>query len=772
MTRLNFPLDNGLPVREEAEVSVFAVRQMGSLSGDGRLSFLIDFPLPSLSWRIPMFQSSPMFRNGLLAASMAALLLIPVTGAAQAPEGSITPYLSAEERQIYRRAFDATLKRDWAQAQSLSLQGRDPAARRLIHWRFLLGENSGASFVEIDAFLKNNPDWPSRNLLLTRAEQAMPATLAPAEIVAWFAGRAPKTGIGKIRLGHALIESRQTEAGREMIRSAWTTNMLQSDQESWVLAQYGNLLTPALHAARLDGQIWRDETSAAKRQMARVDADAKRIAEARLALREAPTRGLILARTLPGRLASNPGLQFDMARVYRARGDTETAAGLLQQVAVVENKTHPEKMWNELNITARQAVGEGKFRLAYKLTSNSGLSDGGAFADAEFFAGWVALTYLKEPRAALTHFQRLASGVSRPISLSRAYFWSGRAAEAMGDRAGALDYYRKGGQFGETFYGQLALSQAEAQPTLRLQDATPQRRSRSHKFDGEELVRTMRVLADLGEEPLLRLFANHYVGLNPDIEHMAHLAQLMVDNGNPEIAVRVAKQAGYQSISLLSYAFPVVAVPPHLGAGATPEAPLVLGLIRQETEFDFNPVSRAGAMGIMQLMPATARRMAAELGLGYDQKRLLTDTRYNMQLGMLELQKQLDNWGGSYILAAAAYNAGPGNVRKWVAKFGDPRDGTIDPVNWIENIPFGETRNYVQRVLENVQVYRNRLAGADQPMRIMADLFRPSLPRDFAQTVPPVPVVSAATQPGQIVPQPKSMAGFGLGIPLPQQKPD
>jgi soluble lytic murein transglycosylase len=259
----------------------------------------------------------------------------------------------------------------------------------------------------------------------------------------------------------------------------------------------------------------------------------------------------------------------------------------------------------------------------------------------------------------------------------------------------------------------------------------------------------MRVLADLGEEHLLRLFANAAVGSDPAAGRASRVAQLMIDLGYPEIAVRAAKQAGYGGVLLLNYSFPVVEVPAYRGEGAAPETPLVLALIRQETEFDPNAVSPAGALGIMQVMPATGKKMAKQIGIAYDRDNLLYDTKYNMQFGMAELQAQLDNWGGSYVLAIAAYNAGPGNVRKWIAQFGDPRTPGVDPVDWIESIPYGETRNYVQRVLENVEVYRNRLAGADQPSRILADLYRPNPPR--------VSVLA-------YVPPPQA-------VPVPQKKP-
>jgi soluble lytic murein transglycosylase len=647
-------------------------------------------------------------------------------------------YLSDSDRALYKRAFEAAGRKDWTNAQALAIQGHDPTARRIIQWRYLLDPDSGAGFAEISGFIKNNPNWPLQGVLQSRAEQAIADDMAPQAVIQWFDGRAPNTGIGKIRLGHAMIATGRATAGAALIRSAWSTNSLQSDQEAYVIRNHGDLLTPDLEAERLDSLLWHDDESGAKRELPRAPDDAKDVAKVRLALRHNPKTGIRLAAQLPARLSSRPGLMFDLAKAYRGRDETEKAANILLRVAALENKKWPGKMWGELNLTARQAVGEGKYRTAYRLVSDTGLTDGSAFADAEFFAGWIALHFLNDPKSALAHFQKLEAGVSRPISKSRAYFWEGRAAEAGGDAAMAALYYQKGAAYPDTYYGQLALTHISPTPVLHLPDASVPPAVARAQIEDTEMTRAIRVLADLGEEHLLRLFANAYVGPEPDAKSASRLAQSMTDLGYPEVAVRAAKQAGYGGVLLLNYLFPVVDVPAYKGEGAAPETPLVLALIRQETEFDPNAVSGAGALGIMQMMPATAKKMARIAGIPYDQHSLLYDTAYNMQLGMGELQHQLDNWGGSYILAIAAYNAGPTNVRRWVKQFGDPRTPGIDPVDWIESIPFGETRNYVQRVIENIQVYRNRLAGADQPSRILADIYRPNPPRaSVLKYVPP-----------------------------------
>jgi len=680
---------------------------------------------------------------GLVAGVLSVSALAEVT-----PERTSTVhYLSDADRALYKRAFDAAAKKNWGDAQTIAMQGHDATARRIIQWRYLLDPDSGAGFAEISGFMKNNPGWPSQGVLQSRAEQAIPDDMAPQAVIQWFNGREPNTGIGKIKLGHAMIAAGQVTKGSDLIRSAWGENSLQSDQEAFVIRNHGDLLTPALEAQRLDSLLWRDDEGGAKRQLARAPDDAQRVAKVRLALRNNPKTGIRLADALPARLASDPGVLFDLAKARRDRDETETAAGLLLRVAAQENKTWPGKMWGELNITARQAVNERKYRTAYRLVSDSGLTDGAAFADAEFFAGWIALHFLNEPKTALGHFQKLETGVSRPISKSRAYFWEGRAAEAGGDLALAGHYYQQAALISDTYYGQLALTHIDQTPVLHLPDASVPAAAVRAQIEDSEMVRAIRVLADLGEEHLLRLFANAYVGPTPDAASASRLSQLMVDLGYPEVAVRAAKQAGYGGVLLLNYSFPVADVPPYKGDGAAPETPLVLALIRQETEFDPNAVSGAGALGIMQVMPDTGRKMARMAGVDFNQSSLLYDTKYNMQLGMGELQHQLDNWGGSYILAIAAYNAGPSNVKRWIAQFGDPRTSGIDPVDWVESIPFGETRNYVQRVIENVQIYRNRLAGADQPSRILADLYRPNPPQASVLKFTPPPLKDLPPEP-------------------------
>lgn len=687
----------------------------------------------------------------------------PTSGPSPERRPSLIHALSPADHDLYDKAFDAGDRGDWTAARGLADQGHDPIARRIVIWRYLTAKHGGAGFEEIARFLREHPDWPLRRILFIRAEQAMPATLPSSTVLAWFGDRKPATGIGAIRLGEALLAGGRRDEGRAMIRTAWITGSFDVDQELEIIRRHGDILTPAVDAQRLDRLIWRGDLAAARRELSRVDSQTQRLAQVRMALRTNPKAGERMLAGLPQTLKNNPGVIFDSARVLRRSGGSDAVPDLLVKAPTRQMaRIDPGHWWGELSIAARQAMKDGSYATAYRLVSDTGLDAGTQFADAEFMAGWIALRYLHDPAKALAHFRQLAAGVTRPISLGRAHYWTGRAYEALGNVAAAVHAYRLAAKNPQTFYGQLALTRLQPKPRLHLKNSRTDIARVRTAYEKDELTRAIRILADLGEERFLRLFAVHAVEVHPDAGHIALLASDLVRLGFRDVAVRVAKSASYNGIDLLDYSHPLIALPGYRGPGAAPDRALVLGLIRQETEFNADAVSRVGARGIMQLMPSTARRMARLAGLPYRRAHLTTDTHYNIQLGMTELSTDLSDWNGSYILAAAAYNAGGGNVRKWIATYGDPRSAGVDPIDWIEQIPYSETRNYVQRVIENTEVYRNRLAGRSQPLRILADLYRPNRP----------PHREALRVPAQLTPLPAAHMPPPTDVPRPAFRPD
>ena len=676
---------------------------------------------------------SGLTRNG----GVVAMQPIP-DGSSAAPGGLPGPrpsrirVLAMADHDLFVRAFEAAERGDWAGARGLAAQGHNATARRLLEWRFALDRDSGASFAEIDTAMRDTESksaagtWPLRGTLQARAEAQIAPDMPAAAILAWFAARTPNSSIGKIRLGEALLATGEAARGAALIRAGWSDGSFDLPTEQAILQKDSALLTQENDRARLDALLWRGEISAAKRQVSRVDAATADIANGRIALASV---GLPKAEALMNTLKDNPdpNLLFDWSRALRlADRDNEAHALLLRIPATDLAKNHTARWWAEVNVQARDALASANPKLAYDLVQHAGLASGDQYVEQQFLAGFIALRFLKEPTSALAAFQNLDAAVSRPISKSRAKYWLGRTYEAQGDMAGARAQYRLAANYPETFYGQLALARIDAAPSLRLSDTGVEALSTA-ELDGDALMGEIKILAELGQVGSLRLFVDRDVAAYPSPRHIKRLMMLLNQWGYPEIAVRLAKGLSYDGVYLPAFTHPTVALPTYPGPGDAPDQALVLGLIRQETEFDAYAVSSAGARGLMQMMLPSAKIAARLAKLPYRPGALLSDPAYNMQLGMTECRGQLDRFGGSWVLAAAAYNAGPNNVRRWLASNGDPR--VTDPLDWIEQIPFGETRNYVQRVLENAEVYRARQAGRDAPLRILADLYAPNPPR-------------------------------------------
>jgi soluble lytic murein transglycosylase len=408
------------------------------------------------------------------------------------------------------------------------------------------------------------------------------------------------------------------------------------------------------------------------------------------------------------------------------REDQEDAAhAMLLRIPPGALKDHAANWWNEHHIQARDALTDGDPRMAVRLLEHAALTSGADYSEQQFLIGFITLRFLKEAKASLPSFQRMEAAVGRPISKAKAQYWQGRAYEALGESANAMAQYRRAASYPETFYGQLALAKTGAM--VRLTEAAIEAAPES-EIESAPLMPAIKVLAELGQTADLRLFVEADQAAHPGPRRMKRLMQTFSQWGYPEIAVRLAKALGYEGSLVLAHSHPVLSLPAFAGAGTPPPPAMVLALIRQESEFDAYAVSGAGAQGIMQVMPATAKVRAKTAGLPYRGDALVGDTEYNIKLGMSELSEMLARYNGSPILAFAAYNAGPGNASRWIRTIGDPRLPGVDPIDWIERIPFGETRNYVARLIENMGAYRARLAGGSAPSGILNDLYAPNAP--------------------------------------------
>ncbi|PWC32463.1 lytic transglycosylase domain-containing protein [Azospirillum sp. TSO35-2] len=623
--------------------------------------------------------------------------------------------LSPQDIAIYRDAFKLADDERLVDAQAAAAQARDPLPAKVIRW-MALASPGGGSFADIAAFLRDNPDWPNQNGLRKQAEMAMP-DLPPAEVTEWFRLYPPLTNDGFVRYADALIATGSAERATPLIRKQWADATFTPDEEATFLAHYTPYLRQQDHKARIDRLLWARQDGPVRRMLPFFDDAYDTLIEARIAL-DGDSAGAeaALSRVTPS-LRDDPGLMFDRARYLRRKGDDSGALEIIARAG--QDMGRPQSWWSERHLLARRAMERGDHNLAYRLVSANGMSEGSAFADAEFLSGFLALRFLDKPSEAFAHFHKLYRSVTAPISKARGAYWCGRAAEALGQSAPAREWYGKAATYPTTFYGQLAARHVSGGAvTLPAPPAVPQ--SEAAAFDRRELVRVARLLAEIGggDDRVTSFVRRISLSAKTPADY-ALAARLGSELGRRDLAVAAAKDAAQNDVFLVEAGYPMIDFRPP-----SPELALVHGIIRQESTFNPQIVSSAGARGLMQLMPTTAQLVATKLGLKHTNARLTADPGYNVTLGSAYLAELIDRFNGSWVLAIAGYNAGPNRVRQWIQTYGDPRTEAVDVVDWIELIPISETRNYVQRVMEAVQVYRVRLTSERAEPNLDRDLRR------------------------------------------------
>ncbi len=591
-------------------------------------------------------------------------------------------------------------------ARRLAARSASPVLEKLVRWMDYTSSQPTGSFDDITAFIEANPDWPRVTVLRRHAEEAITAATPAPALLAWFTRHPPVTVDGGMAYGRALLETGQTAKAVDIVRHTWVAGGFGPLQERQFLARFGQYLRPEDNRARLDRLLWDRQDAAARHMLLRVDAAHRQLAQARLALQEDAGNTASVVAAVPPVLRDDPGLIFDRVRWRRVHDMDEDAIDLLSHPA--RNKVRPDLWWQERSILARRALQKGLMSRAYQVAADNGLpANSPQRADADFLAGWIALRFLDDKETAATHFERLWSAVSTPLSRSRAAYWAGRAAESRGDEAAARQWFTRGAAYVTAYYGQLAAARLNRHHWPLPADPRPSPED-ARWLAASQLAQAARLLlaADAGDRA--RPFFIRLDDLAQTPGERALVADLAEKGGRPDLAVAVARRADRDGVTLVRAGWPTLPI----AIDSTAEKALVLALIRQESGFHRTALSPTGARGLMQLMPATALRVARAIRVAFSPRKL-DDPRFNVRLGSAYLDGLLDDFQGSYILALAAYNAGPARARRWIRDFGDPRDPKVDVVDWIETIPFTETRNYVQRVMENVEIYRRRLGVAD-----------------------------------------------------------
>jgi len=596
----------------------------------------------------------------------------------------------------------------------------DPTARKIALWALADAAPNGMSFQEADWARRQLAGWPRPARRQMAAENSLESSgFSPREIIAWFAGTQPLTARGAVALASALQASGQAGKAAELIRATWRQQVFDQDAQDAILAKFGGVLASADHVAREDLLLYGPHGSAAQDMLRLLPPDQQALAQARMAVRRGASNAQELIDALPYPLRTSPGLAYEQVLALTDRGAADAALSLVGYLPD-ENPVpaSAERLWKHGGLVAA-AIKLGNTSAAYSAAAHSGLTSGSDAAEAEFYAGWIAFSRMKNPRLADGHFQKLqALGVS-PLTQSRALYWRGRAAEAQGDEVGAQIFYGQAAKYNTTFYGQLAASKGGS-AVLNLGHDPQITASDRAAFEATDAIKAARMLAQIGAKDTFKSFV---VGLSetlPTSADEAMLVDLARGLGDQEIAMRVVRNAAKRDMILPERGYPILSTP--LAAGG-PEAPFILGIVRQESSFDSHARSGAGARGMMQLMPGTAASIARRMGLEYASGDL-EDPDYNMRVGSAYLGQLMGSFSGSYVLASAAYNAGPGRPTEWSMTCGDPRSASVDPVDFIECIPFSETRDYVMRVLEATQVYRARLNGGSAPLTLASDLKR------------------------------------------------
>lgn len=659
-----------------------------------------------------------------LGISTAALIMVLATSAVDAKPAKTdeAAHVGDRERDLYSDIVTAAKRGEWSRANTLAHKSDDKLTPAFAEWLYLTDDGSTPTFTELSSFLELHPGWPGRSSMITKAEQSIPLDMGAQAVATWFGSREPKTGDGAVRLGEAKLALGDRDAGEALIRRAWSQMDFTLDAERRTVAEHGSLIRGKPTADRLSYLLWQRRTSDASRILDGVDSDTRTLAKARMTLITQPQRADSIVADLPSNLQNDSGVLFDQARATRRNGDIRAALPIALRA---DTSSAASKWWQERHALAREAIGLGLYQEAYRLSSEHNLSPGSDFADAEWLAGWIALRLLERPEQAAEHFKTLYRNVSYPVSKARGAYWAARAHEASGRLADAASLYQTAATFVTTYYGQLAQVRiSESNPTIVL-PGTSASGMKDPGFAASELAHATRIAGSSGNSAVARPFFIALGEAAETAEQYAYVSDLASALGFPGISVRIAKKAMQENLVLPESAYPIVSVP-TLDSG--PEPALVLGIARQESEFDSRAESPSGAQGLMQLMPATAKNIAKQEHIRYEPARL-DEPGYNMRLGMVYLGGLINRFNGSYALAIASYNAGPTNVRNWLDANGDPREANVDPIDWIEKIPFAETRNYVQRVLENTQVYRSRLSSkGSAPLRIAEDLVRPNSP--------------------------------------------
>ena len=618
-------------------------------------------------------------------------------------------YLNQKDFERAKRIFSLVKEKKYITAYKSSLKLKDKDLKIFVKWLYLMRSSNNASFNDYQVFIKKQPEYPRIGRLQYLAEQKIILkNTTPKSVINWFDQYPPVSGMGKLKLAEAYLQQNKTANIRDLIREGWVDAALNRGQLKFYRKKFKKFLSEEDYIKRAEYLSWERKYWDLKRLLVYLPKDYRALYNARQILMSNSYGVDNAISKVPTVFKNDIGLQYDRLRWRNRRGRLESSLQILYENS---NKSEDELIradlwWKQRESIVRSLLYKKRYKTAYKIASEHSLTSGAEFAEAEWLSGWIAHSFLKSQEYAINHFLNFYDNVSYPISLSRGAYWLGKSYKALGNEKIANDYFRQGSKYLTTYYGQLSLMEIEDQAKIKLEDDAFYTKEYEKKFFNNDLIKIIRILKELDQTKYSKDLIKHLALINVNEGSEVLAAKLAVDVERYDYAIQISKKASYEKRFYLKYNYPIITTPREINNKTMPPSEFILAIIRQESEFDRKAYSYAGARGMMQLMKYTAKLVAKQAKLPYSISELTRDPEYNIKLGTYYFDSLLNDYGGVYPFAIAAYNAGPNRVKTWRRVNGDPSKNQISFIDWIEMIRFKETRNYVQRVLENVNVYK------------------------------------------------------------------
>ena len=622
------------------------------------------------------------------------------------PKGPLaTKTLSDRDFEITKVVFDYVDRKQWKLALSDAQKMQDKTIYTLVNWMYLIEPQSGASFNEYQTFIKNHKDWPRINRIKYLAEHKINFdNNSPSSIIEYFSNNPPLSGFGRLRLAEAFLENNQTEKARNLVKDGFKDAELSKNDLKYFSKIFKKFLTHQDYVLRADYFAYEAKYKDLKDTIEYLNPDYQKLYNARAALFTKRSADNLISQ-IPQSLKEDPGLIYDRIKWRRKKARFDDALTLMNQSAS-DSLMRNQYLAKERLSVGRDKISDKEYKVAYDILKDHRLNEGADYAEIEWHLGWIALSFTNQTDAALSHFLKMNAAVTYPISKARAAYWIGRTYKKLGQASQANSWFRTGSQYGTTFYGQLShIELNERRFSINNNFKFDENKYEEFKKNNPQ-AKSVVVLKELNRTKYTKDILRHLGDpeQNRTFEEISMAGVLAQEIERLDFAIQIAKNASYKNLNFLEISYPRIEVPKQVKSQKILDSSVILALIRQESEFDTSANSKVGAKGLMQIMPATARLLSKVTNTDFSREKLTKDKDYNLALGSYYISDLDDNFGSHY-LAFAAYNAGPHRVEKWIKTYGDPRRKQIDAIDFIELIPFHETRNYVQRVSENINVY-------------------------------------------------------------------